>query len=80
MAWQLWVMLVVVAIVLVTVVVMKFRRASRVFNRIIAQVDEDRTDEVGRHRGERGRRAASRGERGSVSYPSHGQHRLRGRR
>jgi cytochrome c-type biogenesis protein CcmH/NrfF len=44
MAWQLWVMLVVVAIVLVTVVVMKFRRASRVFNRIIAQVDEDRTD------------------------------------
>jgi uncharacterized membrane protein len=79
MDWQLWVPLVVVAVVLMVVVVVKFRRASRVFNRIIEEVDERRADEVGRHRSERGRRTASRSERGFASYPSHGQHRSRGR-
>jgi uncharacterized membrane protein len=80
MVWQLWVTLVVVAVVLVIVMVVKFRRASQVFDRIIGQVDEDRADEVGKHRAERGRRFASRGERGFAGYPSHGQHRSRGRR
>jgi hypothetical protein len=69
-----------VAAVLVIVVVVKFRRASQVFNRIIRQVDEDRADEVGKHRAERGPRFASRGERGFAGYPSHGQHRSRSRR
>jgi uncharacterized membrane protein len=80
MFWQLWVPLVVVAVVLVIVVVVKFRRASQVFNRISAQVDEDRADELGKHRSERGRRTASRGERGFAGYSSHGQHRSGGRR
>jgi uncharacterized membrane protein len=79
MVWQLWVPLIVVAAVLVVVVVVKFRSASRVFNRIIKQVDEDRADQVGRHRSERGRRTAARSERGFASYPSHGQHRSSGR-
>jgi hypothetical protein len=82
MAWQLWVPLVVVVVVAVVVVVVgvKFRRASQVFNRIIAQIDEGRADELGRHRGERGRRMALRGARGFAAYPPQGQHRSRGRR
>jgi hypothetical protein len=78
MVWQLWVTL--LAVVLMMVMAVKFRRASHVFDRIVAQVDEDRADEVGRHRSERGRRTASRGERGFAGYPSRGQHRSRGRR
>jgi hypothetical protein len=80
MAWELWVPLVVVAVVLVTVVVVRFRRASRVFNRIIEQLDEDRAAEVGRHRSEGGRRTSSRGERGFAGVSSQGQHRSSGRR
>jgi hypothetical protein len=79
MVWQLWVPVVVVAVVLLIVVMVRFRRASQVFKRIIAQIDEGRADELGRHRSERGRRLASRGQRGA-GYPSQGQHRSRGRR
>ena len=82
MAWQFWVPLVVVVAVVVVMVVagVKFRRASQVFNRIIAQIDEGRADELGRHRSERGRRIALRGQRGFAGYPPQGQHRSRGRR
>jgi len=81
MAWQLWVPLVVVVIGFVIVVGVKFRRASKVFNRIIAQIDEGRADELGRHRRERGRlRGQSRGQGSFAGYPSQGQHRSRGRR
>jgi hypothetical protein len=80
MGWQLWVPLVVVAAVLVIVVVVKFRHASQVFNRIIAQVDAGRADVVGRHRSDRGRRTAARGERGFAGHPSQGPRRSRGRR
>jgi hypothetical protein len=86
MAWQFWVPLVVVVVVVVVMVVagVKFRRASQVFNRIIAQIDEGRADELGRHRSERGRRIALRGQlrgqRGFAGYPPQGQHRSSGRR
>lgn len=80
MIWQLWVPVAVVAVVLVIVMVVKFRRASQVFNRIIAQIDEVRGDELGRHRTERGRRPVRPGQRGFVGYQSRGQHRFRGRR
>jgi hypothetical protein len=79
MGLQLWVPLAVVAVVLVIVVVVKFRRASQVFNRIIAQVDEFRADELGRHRSVRGRRTAKPGQRGFIGYQTHGQHRSRSR-
>ena len=84
MAWQLWVPLVVVVVGFVIVMGVKFRRASKVFNRIIAQIDEGRADELGRHRRERGRRIALRGQSraqgGFAGYPPQGQHRSRGRR
>lgn len=83
MVWQLWVPVVVVAVVLLIVVGVRFRRASQVFKRIIAQIDEGRADELGRHRSERGRRLASRGQSRSqrvAGYTSQGQHRSRGRR
>jgi hypothetical protein len=50
MGWQLWVLVALGVVVLAVACATRFRRASKVLDRIMRQFDDDRGDEVARLR------------------------------